>query len=62
MLTVLAGIQDSLEFEKANNNLKKENQHLGSYLFFGWGRFAFLYGIIEYCVLEHLSFHCSAIL
>jgi hypothetical protein len=59
MLIVFAGIQDSLEFERANNNLKKENQHLGSYVSFTWGRFAFLYSIIEYHVLEHLSFHCS---
>jgi len=34
MLIVFAGIQNSLEFERANNNLNKENQHLGSNLFF----------------------------
>jgi hypothetical protein len=34
MLTVFAGILDSLEFERVNNNLKKENEHFGSYLFF----------------------------
>jgi hypothetical protein len=40
MLIVFAGIQDSLEFERVNNNLKKEDQQLGSYLFFSCGRFA----------------------
>lgn len=62
MLAVFTGIQDGLEFERANNNLKKKNQHLGSYLFFRWDKVAFLYSVSEYYVLEHLSFRCSVIL
>lgn len=62
MLPVLAGIQHSLELEGANNNLKKEKSAFAKLSVFNWDRFAFIYSTIEYCVLEHLNFHCSVIL
>ena len=51
-----------LSIEKYGNNLKKEKSAFGKLPVFNWDRFAFIYSIIEFCVLEHLSFHCSVIL
>lgn len=105
MLTVFTGMQDSLEFETENKNLKKGNEtfqmlsfsvriplnsltvllsiqgvllrekikianrkiNVVNIIFLNWDRVAFLCSSIEYigsifCVLEHLSSHCSVIL
>jgi len=54
MLIVSAGIQDSLELEGANNNLKKEKSAFGKLSIFNWDRFAFIYSI-----RKDVRLHCT---